>query len=348
MTSSTLSRVYRNNTNVPFSKLWIRVLAVSGALIVIGVLALFVRGLNLGLEFEGGASWQLPANGVTVSDARDALDPLGLASARIQTGDDLLRVRAKLDAEGAKASEVTDMLLALTGSDRAELSFESAGASWGNEVTNSAVRALIVFFIVIAGYITIRLRWQMAVGALVGVVHDILITVGFYAVFQFDVTPATVIAFLTIMGYSLYDTMIVFDKVRDNEHRVAYASLSETEIMDLSLNQVMMRSVNTSVTSVIPILAVLLVGSVALGAVTLNEFALALLIGIILGAFSSMFVAAPIAVWLGDGRHRGEGTAGTYSVAERRRQGIPTGAVRPVTTPGETTIPPRPRKQKRR
>lgn len=346
---SKLGRMYRNQTTVPFSAWWKRVLTVSAALIVIGLVALLTRGLNLGLEFEGGASWQLPANGVSVSDARDALGDLGLADARIQTGDDILRIRAELDAEGSKASEVTAVLLEVTGNDEADLSFSSAGASWGREITEKAVEALIVFFIVIALYITIRLRWQMAVGALVAVVHDIAITVGIYALFQFDVTSATVIAFLTIMGYSLYDTLVVFDKVRDNEHRLANTDRTTIEIMDLSLNQVLMRSVNTSITSLMPILSVIIVGSVFLGAVTLREFALALFIGILLGAFSSMFVAAPIAAWLGDpSSNAGEGTSFRLSDATRKRRSASRPSPSIPGAGGTGAIPPRPRKQRRR
>lgn len=347
---SWVTAMYRNQTHVPFASLWKRVLFVSVAITVLGIGALFVRGLNLGLEFEGGAAWQLPANGVSIDEARDTMRGLGLADARIQTGDDELRIRAELDADGAKASEVTASLLALTGADESELSFTSAGASWGREITEKAVEALIVFFIVIALYITIRLRWQMAVGALVAVVHDILITVGLYALFQWDVTPATVIAFLTIMGYSLYDTLVVFDKVRDNEFRYSATRTSPTEVMELSLNQVFMRSVNTSVTSLIPILSVLVVGALIMGATTLQEFALALLIGIFFGAFSSMFVAAPITVWLSGSSTADEGEGRRFDVAEqrRRRERGRTPAPVPTASVPSGAIPPRPRKQRRR
>ncbi len=238
---------------------------------------------------------------MTIDEVRDDLRSLGLADARIQLGDDELRVRAELDEDADQATAVTEELLALTGADQSELSFSSAGASWGREITEKAVEALIVFFLVIAVYITVRLRWQMAAGALAAVIHDIAITVGMYALFQWDVTPATVIAFLTIMGYSLYDTLVVFDKVRDNEHRYANTDMNPTQIMDLSLNQVFMRSVNTTVTSLLPIASVLIVGSWIMGAVTLQEFAVALLIGIFFGAFSSPFVAAPVTVWLSGG-----------------------------------------------
>ena len=165
------SRMYRNDTKVPFDQYWKRVLLVSAALILISVFALVVRGVNLGLEFEGGAAWELPANGVSTSDARDTLRDFGLADARIQTGDDVLRIRAELDAEDAKVDDVTVALAALAGVPETDVSVNTAGPSWGDEITDKAVQALIVFFIVIAAYITVRLRWQMAVGALVAVAH---------------------------------------------------------------------------------------------------------------------------------------------------------------------------------
>jgi len=139
----------------------------------------------------------------------------------------------------------------------------------------------------------------MAVGALAAVAHDILITIGIYALFQLEVTSATVIAFLTILGYSLYDTLVVFDKIRENERRAAgAAAMTYTEVTNFSLNQVLMRSVNTTITSVLPVLAVLVVGRFILGAVTLQEFAIALLVGLIVGTYSSLFVATPIVAWL--------------------------------------------------
>ena len=145
-----------------------------------------------------------------------------------------------------------------------------------------------------AGYIAVRLEWKMAVGALIAVAHDIVISVGLYAVFQFEVTPATVIAFLTIMGYSLYDTIVVYDKVRDVGGRLTVTGrYTYSEMMNQSMNQVLMRSINTSITSVLPVLSMLLIGSVFLGALTLQEFAIALLIGILVGTYSSIFVLRP-------------------------------------------------------
>lgn len=342
-----LARMYQNKTAVPFSSYWKRVILISMGLMLVGAVSLLVRGLNLGLEFEGGAAWEIPANGVSTDDARDALRDLGLADARIQTGDGVLRVRAELKADDPQVVEVSDALVVLTGGASSEVSFSTAGPSWGNEITDKAVKALIVFFLVIAVYMTLRLRWQMALGGLVAVVHDLLITVGVYSLFQLEVTPSTVIAFLTIMGYSLYDTMVVFDKVRDNELRLANVKQSHTELMDLSLNQVLMRSINTSITSMLPVLSVLVVGSIFMGAVTLREFALALLIGLIFGTFSSVFVAAPIATWV---RERGSNRTSTkrqyrLTDAVKRRDSI---AGRGSTGMASDVIPARPRKQRRR
>ena len=145
-------------------------------------------------------------------------------------------------------------------------------------------------------YLSIRLEWQMAVGTVLAMVHDVIISVGVYSVFRIEVTPGTVIAFLTILGYSIYDTIVVFDKVKENEGRVGVTNrMTYTDMVSLSMNQVLMRSINTTVVALLPVLSILLVGAVLLGAVTLEEFGLALFIGMLSGAYSSIFVAAPIA-----------------------------------------------------
>jgi preprotein translocase subunit SecF len=237
----------------------------------------------------------------------------------------------------------------LTGADASEVSVSTAGPSWGQEITDKAVKALVVFFILIAIYITVRLRWQMAAGALVAVAHDLIITVGLYSVFQLDVTPSTVIAFLTIMGYSLYDTLVVFDKVRDNEYRLANAKMSSTDVMNLSLNQVLMRSINTSITSILPVLSVLVVGSFIMGAVTLQEFAVALLVGLLIGTYSSLFVAAPVATWL---KERSTSTTASgsrqYRLSDAVRRRDRTSGRSAAPAGGSQAIPPRPRKQRRK
>ncbi len=366
---SRLQRLWRNQTQVDFPELWKTTLKVSAALILISAIALLVRGVNLGIEFEGGTVWEASAPDVSTADVRDALRGVGQADAKIQfVGGDVLRVRAELDATDASSvAEVSMALANLTGQSLDDISFNSISASWGSEITSKAIRALIVFFIVVAIYITLTLEWRMALAALVAVAHDIVITVGIYALFQFEVTPATVIAFLTIMGYSLYDTLVVFDKNRDYQRRSALVGRATyTRIMNSALNTVLLRSVNTTITSVLPVLSMLVIGTLVLGAVTLAEFAVALLIGLLVGTYSSLFVAAPTAAWMKERqpefveqRERLEARAQSRGATVQDVEEVAVGpsspapapsADRPTRRPSQpgTAIPPRPRKRKRR
>ncbi len=293
-----LSTLYRGQQQIDFPKLWKRALIGSVAAVIISVGSFGLRGVDLGIEFEGGTAWEVSAPGVSVAEARDALRGTPAADAKIQTvGGDTIRVRA--DVGAASVDEVRDLLAELAGTDRNDVSVTTVGPSWGSEITRKARNALLAFFGLVAVYIAVRLEWKMALGALAAVVHDIVISVGFYSLFQFEVTPATVIAFLTIMGYSLYDTIVVYDKVREVVGRVtATGRYTYTEMMNLALNRVLMRSVNTSITSLVPVLSMLVIGRFVLGAVTLQEFAVALLVGIVVGTYSSLFVAAALVAWL--------------------------------------------------
>jgi len=202
-------------------------------------------------------------------------------------------------ADSTHRDEVSQKLADVTGGQITDVSVSDVGPSWGKEITKSAERALVIFLIAILFYLSIRLEWKMAVGAVLAMIHDVIISVGVYSVFQLEVTPPTVIAFLTILGYSIYDTIVVFDKVKENQARPGMASrMTFTDLASRSMNQVLLRSVNTSIVAIIPVLSMLIVGALILGAVTLEEFSIALLVGMISGAYSSIFVAAPIVVWL--------------------------------------------------
>jgi preprotein translocase subunit SecF len=157
-----------------------------------------------------------------------------------------------------------------------------------------AVNALLVFFLVVSIFISLRFEWRMAVSAITAMVHDVAISVGLYSVFGFEVTPATVVAFLTILGFSLYDTIVVFDKVHDNTSRFSGSKVSYGDVVNVSMNQVLMRSLNTSLAAVLPVLSLLVLGSGVFGAVALREFALALLVGLATGAYSSIYIATPL------------------------------------------------------
>ena len=346
------------DNDIDFPRLWRIGAVVSLVLLLVSGGALVFRGLNLGIDFEGGTAWEVQAPDVTVADARDVLTPLGAGNAKIQLiGGDNLRVQADPDSE-AGVTEVTEALAELAGADPTDVGVSTVGPTWGDEILSKAQRALVVFFVIIAAYMAIRLEWKMAVGGLAAVVHDIIITVGFYAVFQLEVTPATVIAFLTIMGYSLYDTIVVFDKAQDNAAKPALAQrMAYTDLMSLSLNQVLMRSLNATITSLLPVLSLLFVGSFVLGAVTLQEFAVALAVGLTIGAYSSIFVAVPVVVWLKEREPQQQSLRQRLETQAGRRSAEPVAAstgTEARTSAGTApqlsgrAIPPRPRKKGKR
>jgi len=357
---SIAGRLYRAEQQFDFPALWKKALIASALVVAVSLGSLVFRGLNLGIEFEGGTSWEVIAPDVSVAEARDALAGTGAAAGKIQTlGADSIRVRADID-DAADAAEVTQALATLAEVGIGEVSVTTVGPSWGDQITDKARNALIWFFFIIAVYIAVRLEWRMSLGALIAVAHDIVISVGLYSVFQFEVTPATVIAFLTIMGYSLYDTIVVYDKVREIGRRLGPTErYTYTEMMNLALNQVLMRSVNTSITSVLPVLSMLVVGSFFLGALTLQEFALALLIGIVVGSYSSIFVASAIVAQMKEReaqyvalarkvRLRSGGTQGTRMVTT---EDASLGAAKARPTADRVRpahAPPRPRKKKKK
>lgn len=296
---SWLTRLNLGQTRIDFLTWWRRALILSAVLVVISIASLFTRGLNLGIDFKGGVSYEVAMDKPSVSAARSALDGVGEGQAKIQiVGTDILRVQTA-ESTLDHTAEVRQTLATVAGTDVAEVSVSSVGASWGGDITRSAIRALVFFFIAILVYLSIRLEFRMAVAAIVAVIHDVLISVGVYSVFQFEVTPGTVIAFLTILGYSIYDTIVVDDKIKENERLVGLSGrMTYSQMTSLSMNQVLLRSINTTVVSLLPVLSLLIVGAGIMGAVTLEEFSIALTVGLTVGAYSSIFVAAPVLVFL--------------------------------------------------
>ncbi len=295
-----LGRLFEGQTAIDFVGRRRYGLFVSLALIVATVVSLLVQGLNLGIDFQGGVSWDVPAeSGFTVSQAEDVLAENGLSAegarlqrrssdsgdfVKVQVGDQPEEVGADLREAFAEAADVPIE----------EVNVNLVSSSWGSEITQKAVRALIIFLAIVAVFISIRFEWRMAAAAIVAMVHDVVISVGIYSIFQFVVTPPTVIAFLTILGYSLYDTIVVFDRVKENEARFAAQKPPYDDVINVSMNQVLMRSLNTSFSSIVPVVSLLLVGAGLLGQSTLAEFALALLVGMLTGAYSSIFIASPL------------------------------------------------------
>ncbi len=268
-------------------------------LILLSIGSLYSRGLNLGIDFEGGVSWDVPAAQFDEDAARAVLEDAGVSTegARIQRrgseSGEFIKVQVS-DLEPAVVESLTQSLASEAAVDINELNVSRVSSSWGSEITDKAVRALVIFTLLVSIYIALRFDWRMAISAIVAMLHDVLIAVGFYSLFQFIVTPATVIAFLTILGYSLYDTIVVFDRVRENEARFVAQQPPYADIVNVSTNQVLLRSILTSFSSVVPVISMLLVGAGLLGASTLTEFALALLVGMVIGVYSSIAVAVPL------------------------------------------------------
>jgi preprotein translocase subunit SecF len=294
---STLSDIFNERTNFDFIGPRRRWFALSGVVILIGLISLFTRGLTFGIDFEGGTAWQVKkAEGRPSSGAvRDVLRPLGLADAKILVlGGDSVRVSSER-VDQAKQEEVRGALAEYAGARPATVSITDVGPTWGGEVSRKAVRALIFFFLAIALYLSWRFEPKMALAAIAAVVHDIFVTVGVYSLSGFEVAPATVIAFLTILGFSLYDTVVVFDKVDENVSGLATAGKETySDVVNRSMNEVLMRSLNTSFVAILPVFSLLVVGAYAFGALTIRDFALALFIGLITGAYSSIFTATPL------------------------------------------------------
>lgn len=299
-----LSDVYRGRNDYDFPRWWKRVGVVSTVLVIISLGSMFARGLNLSIDFEGGSIWEVPSQDFTEAQAAAALKPFGenamerFQEATTAEGGRVIRVSGRVDsvAQGAKAA---DALAKAAGLQQGEVKVNTVGPSWGSDITSQARLSLIVFIVLVAAYIAWRLETRMAAAAIVAVIHDIIITVGVYSVFQIEVTPATVISFLTILGFSLYDTIVVYDRVQENATRLGRSGqYTYTGIMRRSLNQVFMRSVNTTMVTIIPVLSILIVGQFVFGQETLGDFSLALLIGLISGTYSSLFVAPPMTAWL--------------------------------------------------
>jgi preprotein translocase subunit SecF len=297
---SAIGTILNGSANFDFAPTWKRSLPISLALAVVSLVLILTVGLNRSIDFEGGGIFEVPVDdSVQVEDARSAISD---ATARIQRVDDpdggtFIRVQTGVEALGT-SSELVDELAVLGGVTADDVSINEVGPTWGDQITEKAVEALVFFFIAVLFYLSVRLEWRMGVGAVVAVVHDLLIIAGLYAAFRFEVSPATVIALLTIMGYSLYDTVVVFDKVLEKAEEAGAMADGYTALVSRSMNQVLMRSINTTITTVLPVASMLIIGSVLLGGATLRDFALALFIGLLLGTYSSIFVAAPVLAML--------------------------------------------------
>jgi preprotein translocase subunit SecF len=293
------SGLYRGDVSFDFvgrAKQWY---ILSAAMLVIALGSLAINGLTFGVEFSGGAVFSVPSDECEITTARDAVAaevPDGVPIVTELNGSSGRQVRVQtVDLTPAETGAVSTALADACGVPLADVSTQVIGPSWGEQITKKALTGLVVFLVLIVFYLSITFEWRMAIAALVALFHDVFITVGIYSLSGFEVTPATVIGVLTILGYSLYDTVVVFDKVKENTRGVqATSRMTYSEAANLAVNQTLVRSINTSVVGLLPVASLLFVGAYVLGAGTLKDLALALFVGIAVGTYSSIFIATPV------------------------------------------------------
>ena len=291
-------KLYRGEVSVDFvgrKRLWYMI---SGGILVISVLALLILRLNFSVEFKGGAIFQFSAPTASVTQVQNAVESGGVSGAVVQQVNGAQKgwqVQTKA-LTGSQTTTLEGAISSKLGVNPNNITTTTVGASWGSQISSKALQALIAFLIVIVIYLSIAFEWKMAVSAFVALIHDIVITTGVYALAGFQVSPATVIGLLTILGYSLYDTVVVFDKVRENTAGLLGGARSTySQAANLALNQTLVRSINTSLIALLPVTAILVVATAALGANNeLEQLALVLFIGMLSGTYSSIFIATPV------------------------------------------------------
>jgi preprotein translocase subunit SecF len=336
---------------VPKRRMW---LTISAAALLLCVVVLLTRGLNFGVDFTGGNVYQVSDVGnpdpqlaeEVIAEYAPEQEPrisiLGADDIHVKIGVVDIETSAKIEAGLAEAYDVP----------ATAVSSDQIGPTFGAEVGKKALQSLVVFLILVALVMTAYFRaWRMAVAGIVALIHDLVFTIGIYALIGFEVTPASVIGFLTILGYSLYDTVVVFDKVRENtEGLTTQSRYTYDELANLALNQTLVRSINTSVVALLPVAAILFIGSFVLGAGTLKDISLALFVGMAVGTYSSIFVATPLEVTLRDREARIQ--EHTNKVLEMRASGksdvvvdegghVRVGALQPGTHKGQGAQPKR-------
>jgi len=291
------TRLYRGEVSfdiVGRRRLWY---TISLAILVVSVGSLALRGVTLGIEFKGGAEFIAVTHTGSVSQAEHALSGIkGIGNEPIVQAVGQNRVRVQTpEVSQPKADEIQNKLADAYNIPSTEVQSQRIGPTWGSEISRKALTGLIVFLALVVVYLSLAFEWKMAVAALVALLHDLLITTGVYSLVGFEVTPGTVIGLLTILGYSLYDTVVIFDKVKENTAGLAGgARMTYSGAANLALNQTLVRSINTSVTALLPVAGLLFIGAGLLGAGTLKDLALVLFIGMAAGTYSSIFIATPV------------------------------------------------------
>ncbi|WP_416969292.1 protein translocase subunit SecF [Streptomyces sp. 4F14] len=289
------ARLHRGEISYDFighRKIWY---GVSILITILAIVGLAVRGLNMGIDFQGGAVFTTPKTSVSVSQAEEyAKEASGHDAVVQKLGNGSLRIQiAGMDTQ--QSDQIKNKLAADFKVDTEKIAADLVGPSWGDQIANKAWQGLAIFMVLVVIYLAIAFEWRMAIAALVALIHDITITVGIYALVGFEVTPGTVIGLLTILGYSLYDTVVVFDSLKEQTKDITKQTKSTySDIANHSINGTLVRSVNTTVVALLPVAGLLFIGGGFLGAGTLNDISLSLFVGLAAGAYSSIFIATPL------------------------------------------------------
>jgi preprotein translocase subunit SecF len=299
--AGTLRKMYRGESDFRFIQTRKRWYFASLIMLLICVFSIAFRGFNFGIDFSGGSSFQMPeSSSVTAASVDTAFKNAGVSSAEPaqEVGSSPVQIRVRTGAlNGGEQQKVKNKIAGELGIKTDAVSFTTVGSDWGHDVTVKAIEGLIVFLIVVSIYISIRFQWRMAVGGIVALLHDLVIAAGIYSLVGFEVTPSTVVGLLTILGFSLYDTVVVYDKVAENsKDLLAGSRMTFSEAANTAVNQTLMRSINTSLIALLPVAGLLFVGAGLLGVGTIKDLALILFVGLASGAYSSLFLATPIVV----------------------------------------------------
>ena len=331
---------------------------VTAIVVAICALSILVRGFSFSIDFEGGSRVSFPAGGATTSEAKEVFtETMGFAPASVNTAGSGAAQTMQIQTETLDVPQTLKVQAGLlaafhpvdsSGQESINaISVSAVSSTWGDEITKKAVLALVVFMVLVGIYIAVRFERDMAIAALLAVVLDLIVTAGLYSIVGFDVGPATVIGLLTILGYSLYDTVVVFDKVEENTEGLTHLKRrTYAEQANLAINQTLMRSINTSLTTVLPIISLMVIAVWMLGVGTLKDLALVLLIGIIVGTYSSIFTATPLLVSLKERQrdikaHNGKVLERRALAAEKAERAAASGGV--AGTAGTATLAAKPK-----
>jgi preprotein translocase subunit SecF len=340
-------RLYRGETRINFIGSRRRWYLASLIVITVCILSFVLRGFNYGVEFKGGTQFQLPATGTSITTAQvdTAFRDAGVAPAeppqKVGSGATNQVVVKTASLDPGQQAALKSKIAAKLGIPIDKITVQSVSSSWGHNITLKAIEGLIVFLIIVSIYIAIRYEWRMAAAGIVALLHDLIVAGGIYSLVGFEVTPSTVVGLLTILGFSLYDTVVVFDKVAENTKDITAGSrMTYSDAANLAVNQTLMRSINTSLIALLPVAGLLFVGAGILGVGTIKDLALILFVGLASGAYSSLFLATPVVVELTEREPQYQALTKRV-VAKRSSEAAKSAAAAQLVPAGATAVPAR-------